>query len=161
MTTATATVVSLPRANIQTRKHRAIARATKAVRRQAMMACLAGLIATVLVALSLSHLAHGIEFMGVGNAEAWAMAVGIDLGFISLELLVVTAVTEAIRRKIERHARPAIIGTLVGSSVMNAVAFGMQSAGWFIYPAAVLGAVIPALIYLITRAATTAYLSRA
>ena len=160
--TMTANVVTLPRnTNSQARKHRAIARATKAVRRQATMACFAGLIATVLVGLSLSHLAHGIEFMGVGNAEAWAMAVGIDLGFISLELLVVNAVTEATRRKIERHARPAIIGTLVGSSVMNAVAFGMQASGWFIYPACLLGAVIPALIYLITRAATTAYLSRA
>lgn len=155
-------VVALPRpTSISTKKARSH-RATKAARRQATMASAAGLVAATLTALSLHHLATGIKLMTECPMwESWAMAVGIDLGFITLELLLVTAVTEVIRKKISRHARPAIIGTLAGSAVMNALAFAAQAAGWMLYPAAVLGAVIPALIYLITRAATTAYLSRA
>jgi hypothetical protein len=160
--TMLANVVTLPRTNSQARKHRAVARATKAVRRQATMAVTAGLVAATLTALSLHHLATGIKLMTECPVwESWAMAIGIDLGFISLELLLVTAVSEVIRRKISKHARPAIVGTLAGSAVMNALAFACQATGWMVYPAAVLGAVIPALIYLITRAATTAYLSRA
>lgn len=157
-----ANVVALPRIAAPAKHARATQRINKAVRRQTTVATSAGLVATTLTALSLSHLAHGIELMTACPAwEAWAMAVGIDCGFITLELLLVTAVTEAVRRRITRHARPAIVGTLGGSALMNALAFAFQTEGYMIYPAAVLGLVIPALIYLITRAATTAYLSRA
>jgi hypothetical protein len=152
-------LVTKPKAKPQVaRSHRA----ASAVRRQTKVAVGAGLVAATLTALSLSHLAHGIELLtSCPTWEAWAMAIGIDLGFITLELLMITAVTEAVRRKIARHANPAIIGTLLGSAGMNALAFANAAAGWMIWPAAAVGAVIPALIYLVMRAATTAYLSRA
>ncbi len=160
--TQTINVVALPRSPSSNKRARAVTRQNRAMRRQTTVAVAAGLVAATLTALSLSHLAHGIELMTTCPSwESWAMAVGIDLGFITLELLLVTAVTEAVRRKISRHARPAIVGTLSGSALMNALAFAFQTTGYMIAPAAVLGAVIPALIYLITRAATTAYLSRA
>jgi hypothetical protein len=155
-------VVALPRAPQPTKKTRAVARHVRAMRRQTTVATAAGFVAATLTALSLSHLAHGIALMtGCPGWESWAMAVGIDLGFITLELLMVTAVTEAVRRRVGKHARPAILGTLAGSAGMNALAFASQAAGYMVYPAAALGLVIPALIYLTTRAATTAYLSRA
>lgn len=155
-------VVALPRGPQPTKKTRAVARHVRAARRQTAVAAAAGLVAATLTALSLSHLAHGIALMtGCPGWESWAMAAGVDLGFITLELLMVTAVTEAVRKRVGRHARPAILGTLAGSALMNALAFAFQTGGYMVYPAAALGLVIPALIYLITRAATTAYLSRA
>lgn len=161
MTTQT-NIVSLPRTTSPAKRTRAVNRQTKAIRRQTTVASAAGIVAATLTALSLSHLAHGIALMtSCPTWESWAMAIGIDCGFITLELLLVTSVTEAVRRKISKHAKPAIIGTLGGSALMNALAFAFQTTGYMVYPAAVLGMVIPALIYLITRAATTAYLSRA
>jgi hypothetical protein len=47
----------------------------------------AATVAVVLVALSLSHLAQGIHLVTKAPLwEAWAMAVGIDLGFLALEI---------------------------------------------------------------------------
>lgn len=155
-----ANVVTLPRTRTQ-QVTKTAHRRNKAARRQATMATVAGLVAATLTALSLTHLAHGIALMtGCPEWESWAMAIGIDLGFISLELLSVNAVSEAVRRKISRHAHPAIIGTLAGSAILNAIGFASRAVGNYVYPAAILGAVIPALIYFVARAATTAYLSR-
>jgi hypothetical protein len=47
---------------------------------------------------------------------------------------------------VTRYAPPAIVGTLLGSAIMNAFAFASQSDGWMTYAAIVLGLVIPALI---------------
>ena len=44
-------------------------------------------VAGTLLALSLSHLAAGIALVtGAGPSDGWLMAIGIDLGFIALEL---------------------------------------------------------------------------
>jgi hypothetical protein len=127
-------------------------RAARALRRQAGTAVGLGLVALTLTALSLSHLAHGIE--GVTGCEAWegwAMAVGIDLGFVGLELAQL-AVGERIRRQITRYARPAILGTLAGSAGMNAFAFGGQAANGYLMAAGIaLGVAIPTLIYCLTQ----------
>jgi Mn2+/Fe2+ NRAMP family transporter len=75
------------------------------------------------------------------------MAVGIDLGFVALELAQLM-IGERLRRQVARYARPAIVGTLAGSAVMNAVAFGSQAATTILMAAGVaLGVAIPALIF--------------
>jgi hypothetical protein len=43
---------------------------------------------------------------GAGQAEAWAMATGIDLGFVALELSQLAAVSDKVRRQIARFAAP-------------------------------------------------------
>src|ERR1700757_5523057 len=49
-------------------------------------------VALVLLALSLSHLAAGIALVtGAEPTDGWLMAIGIDLGFIALELAVLAA----------------------------------------------------------------------
>ncbi len=63
------------------------------------------------------------------------MAVGIDLGFIALDIAQLCAATPSVRREIARYTTPAIIGTLVASAVMNGLAFGAQAEGWMVYPA--------------------------
>jgi hypothetical protein len=127
-------------------------RANKALRRQAGTAIGVGAVAVTLTALSLSHLAHGIEIVtGCQRWEGWAMAVGIDLGFVALELSQL-AIGDKLRKQVSRFARPAILGTLAGSAAMNAFAFAAQAANPYMLAAAItLGVAIPTLVYALTR----------
>ena len=127
-------------------------RVAKALRRQAGTAVGVGSVAVTLTALSLSHLAHGIEIVtGCQSWEGWAMAIGIDLGFVALELSQL-AVNYRVRRQASRFARPAILGTLTGSAGMNAFAFSAQAVSSYMTAAGItLGVAIPALIYALTR----------
>jgi hypothetical protein len=134
-------------------------RAHKALRRQAGTAIGVGTVAVTLTALSLSHLAHGVEIVtGSSLWEAWAMAIGIDLGFVALELSQL-AISDKVRRQVSRFARPAILGTLAGSAGMNAFAFAAQTATAYMMAAAItLGVAIPALIYALTRVGAALYI---
>ena len=132
---------------------------TKAMRRQKLASTAVGLVAVTLTGLSLCHLAQGIEIVtSAPTFETWAMAIGIDLGFISLEAAQIMATTDKLRKAIGRYTKPAIIGTLAGSAAMNAFAFGAQATGWKIYPAVILGLAIPALIYAMTRIGAALYI---
>jgi hypothetical protein len=81
------------------------------------------------------------------------MAVGIDLGFIALEAAPLCATTQVAAKTIGRWSKPAIVGTLAASAVMNALAFTAQADGLLVYPAAALGVAIPTLIYCLSRVA--------
>src|SRR5258706_14322249 len=109
-------VVQLKTANKTSKQVRKHTRASKALRRQAGTAVAVGLVAVTLTALSLSHLAHGITIVtGAEQWEAWAMSIGIDLGFVALELSQL-AIGDRVRKQVARFARPAILGTLAGSA---------------------------------------------
>ncbi len=112
-----------------------------------------GTISLVLMGLSLSHLAGGIQLLtGCGTYAAWAMAMGIDLGFISLELSQLCAVSPALRATVTRFAGPAVKVTLAVSALINAYQFAAGSPNQiFGVAAAMLGVSIPALIYVLTR----------
>jgi hypothetical protein len=140
------------------RQVRHTVRVTKAIRRQAGTAVAVGLVAVTLTALSLSHLAHGVEIVtGSSSLESWMMAIGIDCGFIALELSRL-AIGDRVRKQIARFARPAILGTLAGSAAMNAFAFAAQtSTVWMLAAAITLGLAIPALIYCLTRVGAALY----
>jgi hypothetical protein len=69
-----------------------------------------------------SHLAREVEIITASSSgEAWAMAVGINLGFIAIELSQL-AINDKVRKQVSRFARPAILGTLAGSAAVNAFA---------------------------------------
>jgi hypothetical protein len=86
------------------------------------------------------------------------MAVGIDLGFVAMELACVT-VADKLRKAIDRFARPAILGTLTASAAMNAFAFAQDATGPAMTGAAVvLGVAIPGLIYALTRIGAAIYI---
>lgn len=124
------------------------------LRRQRAAAAATGFVTLVLIALSLSHLAHGIGLLtGADWLERGAMAVGIDLGFVALEMSQLCAATEAVRRSVARYALPAIVGTLVVSACLNALAFASQAPVWSVqmYAAAGLGVAVPAMIYALSR----------
>lgn len=132
---------------------------SKAMKRQIMSAIGVGGVAVTLTALSLNHLAHGIEIVtSAPSWEAYAMAVGIDCGFISAELAQLFASNEKLAKKISRFTKPAIVGTLIGSAAMNAFAFSNAVQGWMIVPAVLLGVAVPALIYALTRIGGALYM---
>lgn len=135
-------------------------RLRKRLSRQRLAAVGLGGVAVALTALSLSHLAHGVQMVTGSLAwEAWAMAVGIDLGFVALELGQIAVTTETLRKQVARYSKPAIIGTLAGSAVMNAFAFAAPASGWCMTSAAiVLGVAIPALVYCLTRIGACLYI---
>ena len=157
----TPNVVSLPKPDKKpARSARKAARAVMRMSKQQATGAVAnGLIAGVLIALSLSHLAHGVELAGSPAWEAWAMAIGIDLGFVGLELTKITA-NERTMKAIAMITNWAIVLTMMGSAALNAFAFVSNASGWMTYPAAVLGLAIPALIYVMAKNATTMWINR-
>ena len=155
----TATITKLKTEIRTARKERISARMNKAMRRQMLASSAVGVVSVTLTALSLCHLAQGIEIVtSAATWESWAMATGIDLGFISLEAAQLMATTDKLRKAISRYTRPAIIGTLTGSAIMNAFAFASQTTGWKVYAAIALGTAIPALIYAMTRIGAALYI---
>jgi hypothetical protein len=135
-------------------------KATRAIARQTATAIGVGSVAIVLIALSLSHLAHGIAIItGAHGWHSWAMAIGIDLGFIALEFAQLATISENVRQIVKRFALPAIWGTLAGSAAMNAFAFAAQAGNAYMMAAAIaLGVAIPALIYALTRVGAALYI---
>ncbi len=130
------------------------ASARRKLQRQHAAAIGAAGVAVVLTGLSLSHLSHGIHLVTKATAlECWAMAIGIDMGFMAAEASMLCASSEPVRRRVARYAKPAIAGTLIMSSALNALAFVAATDGWQVYPAAGLGISIPALIYALARIA--------
>jgi hypothetical protein len=89
--------------------------------------------------------------------DGWLMAIGIDLGFIALELVVLGAPADK-RGAVARYAAPAIIATLAISAAMNGFAFEAHADGLLIYPAAALGLAIPALIYALMKVAAALWI---
>jgi hypothetical protein len=158
-TTQDSTVVKLaaskPKAKVATTPKAHSSHWRKAMKRQSLTAWLISATIVVLTALSLSHLASGINIVTrSAQWQGWALAIGIDVGFILMELACITTVAEKVRKVVERYARPAIALTLVGSAVMNAFSFAsdadslaMQIAG------SVMGCTVPGLIYCLTRIA--------
>jgi uncharacterized membrane protein (UPF0182 family) len=119
-----------------------------------------GAVAIVLMGLSLSHLASGVHALTHGDEwHAWAMAVGIDAGFIGLELGQLCVSTDTMRKAVAKWAEPTIVGTLIVSAIMNAYAFASTTDNLVIACAAcALGISIPSLIYVLTRVSVALWL---
>jgi hypothetical protein len=133
------------------------------MRRQRVTSYATASVALVLMGLSLSHLAAGVGALTHSDpGHAWSMAVGIDLGFIALEISQLCATSESIRAKIMQWAGPTIIGTLMVSAAMNAYAFASVATGWpVVLSACTLGVSIPMLIYVLTRVSVALWVDAA
>ena len=128
-------------------------RAKVQAKRQRIASYAIGAVGLTLTGLSLSHLASGVQVLTHADTwHSWAMATGIDLGFVGLEVGQLCTTSDKLRHTVERFARPAIIGTLIASALMNAYAFASEATSWPYAAAAVaLGVSIPALVYVLTR----------
>jgi hypothetical protein len=131
----------------------------KKMKRQAMAAVAIGAVSVALTGLSLDHLAHGIDIVtGTKGWQSWAMAIGIDAGFITMEIAQISAATDKLAKQISKFTKPAIVGTMVGSAAMNAFAFAASATGYMVAPAVVLGIAIPGMIYALTRVGAALYI---
>ncbi len=157
--TTTAQVVKLPRPGKA--KARKAPRSTRQLRRQVIAGTGIGVVALTLVGLSLTHLASGIGLVTNAAAlEAWALAIGLDVGFVALELAGIAAASDRMAATVARYARPAIVGTLAASALFNATAFASQARGMLVYLAAALGVAVPALVFCLTKIAVALFLDR-
>jgi hypothetical protein len=135
-------------------------RVTKAIRRQTMAAAGIGLVAVTLIGLSLKHQAHGVTI--IADAPLWegaAMAVGIEIGYVAMELSQILATTDKVRKQIAKFARPAILATMLGSALLNTYAFTEHAANYWTMGAGTLfGFAIPTLVYVLTRIGAPLYI---
>jgi hypothetical protein len=155
-----AQIVRLPSAKPQApaAKHRLGKRAARAIRRQLIIAGTIGVVAVAITALSLHHLATGVELVTHSTTwEAWSMAIGIDIGFIATELSQLV-IGEKLRKRLAIYLKTTVFGTLAASAAMNVGAFAAHADGWMLYPAVLFGLAIPALIYLFTRIGAGLYI---
>lgn len=150
-------VVSLPKPKTTPRP--ASRKAKRKLHHNMMTASAIGGVAMVLTGLSLNHLASGIASLThCQGTQSWAMAVGVDIAFVSLELAQLT-ITDKLRTKLKNYFRPAIIGTLAWSAVLNAMAFANGTSGIIEQGLSIaLGLSIPALVYVLTKIGGQMYL---
>lgn len=150
--TAKPTNASAPRGASRTMRRK--------LRRQGLSAAAIGAVACTLTGLSLDHLAHGVSLItGATGWEPWAMAIGIDLAYVGLEVAGLCCATDRCWQKIAKLTGRALVATMGGSAVLNALAFATLAEGYaFKAAAAALGLAIPALVYILTRIAATLYL---
>lgn len=159
--TATVSPIRQVLHGVTPRNAKASRKAKAKARNQLFTASAIGAVAVTLTGLSLNHLASGIETMTHCPAwQSWAMAIGVDVAFVSLELAQLT-ITDKLRHKLRNYFRPAIIGTLAWSAVLNAMAFAGQADSPLMQGLCIaLGLSIPALVYGLTKIGAAMYLDR-
>jgi hypothetical protein len=124
------------------------------MKRQTMAAAAVAVVGATLLTLSLTHMAEGVRLLtGAPVWEAVCMAIGVDAAFVSLEVGMLAAATDKVRREIGTACRVTITLTMLGSGALNSLAFTSAATGWLVWPAALLGAAIPGLTYVLSRVA--------
>lgn len=133
----------------QTRKARIQARARKQeLTMERKWALTAGGCGTFVLLLSLSHCTYALHTLtGMWGLFAFLMAVGIDVGMVVCECIVVVGRRDEARAYAEWYVRCAI----VLSVVLNAYASASHADHWFI--AAIVGGCIPGFVYLLAKTA--------
>jgi hypothetical protein len=155
------TIATLATTKLANAKQAAAKGQSRAMRRklrgQAYSAAAISTVAALMTGLSLDHLAQGVSLItGSHGWQPWAMAGGLDLTYVALEVAGLCCALEKTRAKIANLNRGAIICTMAGSAALNALAFAVNAEGLaFKIGAAALGLAIPALVYVLTRHAMT------
>ncbi len=127
--------------------------APKRTRARVMAAAAVALLAGSLTFLSVHHLAAG--YAAVTHCESWEAlisAIGIDVGFVLLEIAQLVDVPDEVRKQMGRWAAPAISVTLAGSAALNSYAFAQGAESPLAIAAACLmGIFLPGFVFVLTR----------
>jgi hypothetical protein len=155
---------TLPQSNVQpirvgTHKRRPPKPAQPVARReptfglQRWVAIGGAVVIAVLLFLSLTHLAEGIQLVTrCAHWQAVSVAVGVDAGLIFAEAALLVACAKAYAA-IRRYAWAMVIGTLVVSAALNALAFAHEATGWMFWASIGFGVFIPAAVFVCTKIA--------
>jgi len=128
--------------------------------RQAVSSYAIGVVALIMTGLSLDDLSQGVTMItGEHGWHSIAMALGIDCAYNSLEIAGICCATVAAWNKVSRFVKIGLGLTMGSSALLNALAFQSHADGllWKL-AAGAMGLAIPALIYILTRVATTLYI---
>ena len=123
-----------------------------------------GAVVTIMLGVSLEHLASGIREITHSTAwSAWALAIAIDVGMVASEVaLIVLATFPNIR--VAGYAHRYVVSTIVISMALNVWAFWPPSNDMAVIGmalAVILGAGIPLGVYPLTRVAGRIWLATA
>jgi hypothetical protein len=113
------------------------------------------LVASGMTGVSLAHIAGGVEHLTNGaipHWQSWAVAVGLDVNYIAMEIAGVVAALQATKDKLHKFTRFGIPGIMVFSMAMNSLEFSAGAIGPYQIAAAVaMGVILPALVWLTYR----------
>lgn len=137
--------------SVETRK----ANNNNRLRWQMRLGIFIALMGTMLLFLSVSHLATGIQTFTQGAFwEAAVFSIIVDVGFIGLEMTQIINMEEKIKIQVDKYAKPTICGFIIFSALINAYVFSINSTGYIIYVSIILGFAIPFLTYSLFRVAS-------
>lgn len=114
-------------------------------------------VATCMTAVSLAHIAAGVEHLthgAVPHWQSWCVAIGLDVNYIGMELAGVVAALQHTKDKLHQFTKYGIPAIMLFSMCMNAIEFASGATNMVETAAGVaMGVVLPALVWLTYRVA--------
>jgi hypothetical protein len=158
---ANANVITLPKPGKERKAKPArqpmSARMTRRIKLQHATAVLIALVAAAMTTVSLSHIAGGVTHLthsAVPEWQAWGVAVGLDINYVSMELAGVVAAMQHVRDRLHRLTKIGIPAVMGFSMAMNALEFAAGTTNPYELAAGIaMGVILPALVFLTFRVA--------
>jgi hypothetical protein len=124
---------------------------------QRRSAALLGTVASAMTVVSLTHVAGGVQLVthdAVPSWQAWGLAVGLDINYVSMEMAGLVTATQPVRDKLHRLTRWGIPAVMGFSMALNALEFTRGVTNSYELAAGVaMGVILPALVFLTFRIA--------
>src|SRR5258707_1031741 len=130
---------------------------TRRIRMQHAPAVLLGVGGAAMTTVSLSHIAGGVTHLthaAIPEWQAWGVAVGLDVNYISMEMAGVVAAMQHVRDRLHRLTRVGIPAVMGFSMALNALEFAAGATNTYELAAGIaMGVILPALVFLTFRVA--------
>jgi hypothetical protein len=124
---------------------------------QRRVAVLLGTVASAMTIVSLTHISGGVQLIthdAVPTWQAWGLAVGLDINYISMEMAGLVTATQGVRDKLHKLTRWGIPAVMGFSMALNALEFTRGATNAYELAAGVaMGVILPALVFLTFRVA--------
>jgi hypothetical protein len=135
------------------------ARMLRRLKLQHGTALLLAAVAAAMTTVSLSHIAGGVDHVthhAVPEWQSWGVAIGIDCGYIAMELGGLVAAMQHVKDRLHRLTRWGIPAVMAFSMALNALEFAAGATNaWELAAGIAMGVTLPALVFLTFRVAAT------
>jgi hypothetical protein len=133
------------------------ARMLRRLKLQHGVALFVGAVAAAMTTVSLSHVAGGVDHIthhAVPMWQCWGVAVGLDCGYVAMELGGLVAAMQHVRDRLHRLTRWGIPSIMGFSMSLNALEFAAGATNaWELAAGVAMGVILPALVFLTFRVA--------